>query len=101
MDKLTVRELKRKARAAGADDDRIEDLDDADDIKAATIGLVISLMPEEGVPPIAAEAEAAEAEAGVRAARAAEAQTEQEAKVEAASIAAEEESEIAQQPPPS
>lgn len=96
MGKLTVRELKRKARTAGADDDRIEDLDDADDIKAATIDLVMSLMPEEGVPPIAVQAE--DAQAAVSMARAAEAQTEQEAKVEAASVVAEKESEVAQPP---
>jgi hypothetical protein len=96
LGKLTVRELKRKARTAGADDDRIEDLDDADDIKAATIDLVMSLMPEEGVPPIAVQAE--DAQAAVSMARAAEAQTEQEAKVEAASVVAEKESEVAQPP---
>ena len=45
-------ELKRKARAMGADESVIEDLDDEDDVKAATIKLITGMMAiEEGVPP--------------------------------------------------
>eukprot|EP01048_Picozoa_sp_COSAG05_P017178 COSAG05_NODE_2308_length_3247_cov_3.259530_1_plen_265_part_00 len=40
---LTMRELKTRARALGADEEAIDSLDDADDSKAAAIGLVQKL----------------------------------------------------------
>jgi hypothetical protein len=42
---LTMRELKRRARAAGAGDEDIDALDDASDTKGAAIELIIKLTP--------------------------------------------------------
>jgi len=44
---LSVKELKRRARALGATDGAIEDLDDADDVKVATIALIGKLNKEQ------------------------------------------------------
>jgi uncharacterized small protein (DUF1192 family) len=43
---LSVKELKRRARALGATDEAIEDLDDADDIKVAT---KIDIVPKKSL----------------------------------------------------
>jgi hypothetical protein len=52
LSQMKIKELKRKARAMGADESVIEDLDDEDDVKAATIKLITGMMAiEEGVPP--------------------------------------------------
>ena len=44
LEKLTVKELKKRAKADGASACEIEDLDDAADIKAAAIGLIVKLL---------------------------------------------------------
>ena len=40
---LSVKELKKRARVLGADEQNIDDLDDADDVKAAAVSFVVKL----------------------------------------------------------
>eukprot|EP01047_Picozoa_sp_COSAG01_P067472 COSAG01_NODE_9537_length_2415_cov_7.246978_2_plen_189_part_00 len=52
LTEMKIKMLKRRARELGAEESVIEDLDDEDDVKSATIELIIRMMPvEEGVPP--------------------------------------------------
>jgi|EP01047_Picozoa_sp_COSAG01_P011507 hypothetical protein len=59
---MSVKELKKRARALGATEEMIEDLDDADNIKAATVALVNKLSTSVApapAPPVAGTAAAA------------------------------------------
>jgi peptidyl-tRNA hydrolase len=52
LTEMKIKMLKRRARELGAEESVIEDLDDEDDVKSATIELIIRMMHvEEGVPP--------------------------------------------------
>ena len=42
---MKVKDLKRRARSLGIDEDLIDDLDDAPDVKAAAIALIIKATP--------------------------------------------------------
>ena len=50
LEKLTVKELKKRAKADGASTSEVDDLDDAADIKAAAIGLIVKLSQPK--PPV-------------------------------------------------
>ena len=45
LEGMKLSALKRRAREAGVDEEKLEEADDEDDIKAAVVGLIVAMSP--------------------------------------------------------